>query len=368
MGLPQEDPPSYKPVYVIGAGSSQMAGMPLLTNFMKTARELRYSRSLNIQTSIHFDRVFDYQRELSKSRLVTGTDLDDLETLFSVLDMEWQVAEAKRTSIPRDPLFTLIIQTLKSSAINSAEYSKFITQLARPHNSTFITFNYDLCIERALAGVPLDQPEEGTETRATYGAGEMHFPTITHKQTRQVLKLHGSANWVWCHDCGNVVPFGDYVPTIDSSIGFPHKKKNCEPPLLNLILPPTWNKTNYATAITDIWSKSVQELSLATHIFVIGYSFPRTDVFFKQMFTLAMRSNKTLKQVYIINPDHNLVTELLPKLFDRHFLGRSVKFYPITLGVLSKEFEDYLQRNNVHLEDTKGLEEIMNFIYAKSHE
>jgi hypothetical protein len=119
-----------------------------------------------------------------------------------------------------------------------------------------------------------------------------------------------------------------------------------------VIIPPTWYKYNYLDVITRIWSRAIQEISLSTHLFIIGYSFPRTDVFFEQLLTLGLTSSANLKKVIIINPDAQ-VKELINAVFDTHFLGRSVSFHQLRFEDLSsvmqplveeKDMDDLLKR------------------------
>jgi hypothetical protein len=79
----------FKPVYILGAGASNMVGGPLLKDFIAKAREIRYADYFREEHLIKkFEKVFEYQRELSKTKAFIGSDLDNLENLFSMLDME----------------------------------------------------------------------------------------------------------------------------------------------------------------------------------------------------------------------------------------------------------------------------------------
>ena len=333
-----EDQTDYKPVYIMGAGASMMAGMPLLTDFMKKARELRYGNQLDEHMKSEYSKVFEYQQELFATRQVTSIDLDNLEALFSVIDMDWQTSTSEKIDLHgvREALISIIIKTLQLSYAQSILYSAIIAHLAEPINSSFVTFNYDLCLEQALAE-PFAR-NSPSFARIDYCFDKFYQP-MSYKRTIPVIKLHGSANWIWCPTCEQVHTLPDYTTPGMITQKAPHKgpgiSPQCEGTFLNLILPPTWNKTNYAQTITGLWKRSIQEISLATHLFIIGYSFPRTDVFFEQLLTLAMKNSKNLKYVYIINPDRQMEKKLLPKLFDQHFLNRSVKFYPIRLKDLA---------------------------------
>jgi hypothetical protein len=86
--------PSFKPVYIMGAGASVMEGMPVLNDFMKRARAICYGSELNGESREQFLNVFNYQNALYATRQVTAIDLDNLESLFSVIDMDYQTCPA----------------------------------------------------------------------------------------------------------------------------------------------------------------------------------------------------------------------------------------------------------------------------------
>ena len=47
---------------------------------------------------------------------------------------------------------------------------------------------------------------------------------------------------------------------------------NHKSPSLPMIVPPTWNKSQYHAALSRVWSLAAQELTEAEDIYVIGYS------------------------------------------------------------------------------------------------
>jgi hypothetical protein len=335
------DQPDYKPVYIFGAGTSQMIGGPLLKNFMGRARELRYNDVHKRNESLikAFDNVFNYQAELSKSKTFIGADLDNLESLFSMMDMDWKT-EAIYNSTRyeelcklREDFFSLVIQTLKASIVKSNSnwslYSDIINYLAQPAHSTFITFNYDLAIETVLN----DALENNGYPRYITNYGIDYHNKLNHpSQERLVLKLHGSANWVYCKGCENFFPSRDgyILPSeLANSNDSKYHKDKCKSydKLINVIIPPTWNKLDYTKSITEVWLRSIEEISQATHLFIIGYSFPRTDIFFDQLMGLALRSSKNLKKVIVVNPAKD-VDEILNSFFEKHFRDNRVLFIP----------------------------------------
>jgi hypothetical protein len=64
---------------------------------------------------------------------------------------------------------------------------------------------------------------------------------------------------------------------------------HCGKPALNdpVIVPPTWNKTQYHKEIGGVWTEAAKHLSEAENIFIIGYSLPDTDQFFRYLYSLG---------------------------------------------------------------------------------
>lgn len=80
---------------------------------------------------------------------------------------------------------------------------------------------------------------------------------------------------------------------------------NAEP----VIVPPAWNKADYHQLLSTIWGATARELEEAEYIFIIGYSLPETDAFFRLLYGLGTVGNTPLKKVIVYNPDESGVTE-----------------------------------------------------------
>jgi hypothetical protein len=344
--------PDFKPVYILGAGASKMVGGPLVLDFLTRARELRYSPFLDKQLHEVFDKVFAYQGELKQTKTILGIDLDNLETLFSILDMDYYIESPVKGNHPefntlkdiREAFFTLIIETLRQSVVvneNRQAYIDLITGFLVPEVATVITLNYDLAIESALKAANLE-PYYGTD----------RLQGFLNKDSRRIYKLHGSVNWVACTNCKNFGVLKDYTSPVQSieENAFLHKD-NCKErnKFINVILPPTWQKTGYREEIANVWHNSIHELSLATHIVIIGYSFPRTDVFFDQLLTLGLRTSRNLKKVVIINPDVN-TEKIVHDFFEKHFVDHKVDFIPVKFEFLFEQVTNKRILNQTHLD------------------
>ena len=76
-----------------------------------------------------------------------------------------------------------------------------------------------------------------------------------------------------------------------------------------VIVPPTWNKNSYHGQLSNVWSKAAYEIAEAENIFIIGYSLPETDSFFRYLYALGSESKKRLRNFVVINKDNSGTTE-----------------------------------------------------------
>ncbi len=137
-------------------------------------------------------------------------------------------------------------------------------------------------------------------------------------------KLHGSVNWVQCQKCPVVqsLNLGDFFTryhyawdiaavdktkplrlAIEQALGkLEHCGQACAAEAL--IVPPTWNKSQYHDVIENVWRRAAKEMSEAENIVVIGYSLPPTDQFFQYLFALGCVGRRLLRRFIVCDPDH----------------------------------------------------------------
>ena len=177
-----------------------------------------------------------------------------------------------------------------------------------------ITFNYDIA---------LDYVVEKHGYKIYYGFGD--YPNTFDDGTLPLYKLHGSINWAYCKKCKNIVPsmlidYSQYVYNNAKRIGYRYTdlpigtvvkervhttcKKNVgtfDP--LPVIVPPTWYKSNYYKMLSAVWKQAGKELSEAEYIFIIGYSLPPTDAFFRDLYAIGSVGKAVLKKFWVFNVD-----------------------------------------------------------------
>jgi len=283
----------------------------------------------------------ELQGIFAKARL----DIDNIEVLFGAIEMALltgKLSSRNRKSIRhlRNSIVSLIVRTLERSiefpvrdrrVYPPVPYDEFVRilvearQTARqqhdPHSYTFLTFNYDLALDYALhfKRIPYDY-------------------CLTDEQssdTSPYLKLHGSINWGICPKCRQIVPFNLDEVRFNLFPETPHvyfdlgsqiaSRQHCNMPLdaVPVLVPPTWNKTDYHNKLDKVWKKASAELATAENIFVVGYSLPESDLFFRYLYALGSESHTLIRRFWVFDPDQDhSVEQRFHRLIGAHIENR----------------------------------------------
>jgi hypothetical protein len=193
------------------------------------------------------------------------------------------------------------------------EFAKLLEHIrsksTRPHSVSVITFNYDIAVDLALNNARM---------------GPYYALDETQKRPDFVplLKLHGSLNWAKGTADQGILPLhlANYLgmpaaytlPTDEVEttlpIGSVLRRLFVQQLLIEVeqdpvIVPPTWNKADYHQALTTVWANAAKHLSEAAYIFVIGYSLPSTDSFFRHLYALGSVGTAPLRAFWVCNPE-----------------------------------------------------------------
>lgn len=84
-----------------------------------------------------------------------------------------------------------------------------------------------------------------------------------------------------------------------------------------LIVPPVRNKqyVRYGKIFTSLWQCAEDKLSSCDKLYVIGYSFPQTDLLSRELFCNSLKNNKKLSKIII----WNIYPDPIVKLFIKEF-------------------------------------------------
>ena len=91
-----------------------------------------------------------------------------------------------------------------------------------------------------------------------------------------------------------------------------------------VIVPPAWAKGGQSEVLRPVWSEALKALRQAGRIFIIGYSMPSTDEFFRYLLALALAENEGLDKVLVVN-DSREAQKRFENLFHSQFRMRKLK-------------------------------------------
>ena len=304
-------------VFILGAGASKHAGAPLMVDFLDQTRKL-FAANPSGRYSADIKNVFAAISKLQKVHSKSELDIVNLESVFSVLEMadllsiEPAVPELLQSmkrlitwTLDETVLFQVSDGVLSSRGLAYKEFAKLVKKLHDKGDSCdIITFNYDLAVDVALYAVGLS-PIYGLMKNGVAERGVNLF------------KLHGSVNWNRCPKCTEIVTGHFPNGRIDHSIAemkwstmigyLPNTKPQCcgneFDPGDSVIVPPSWDKSEYRASFVEVWKKAAAGLKNAANIVVCGYSMPATDGFFRYLYALGTVSDQLLERFWVFDPN-----------------------------------------------------------------
>jgi hypothetical protein len=312
-------------VFILGAGASKEAGAPLMADFLDHAERLLAEGRIK-EGADAFKKALKARDLLQAVHSKAELDLVNIESVFSALEMAQIIrklpgADGAAADEALVSLKELIVRTLEHSISlpvanrrvgpppsykDFVELLNFLRSEAQPKQSVAVlTFNYDVALDFTLFWHRLS-PRYFLD-----GSDPGHGIPL--------LKLHGSLNWALCPRCNSVVPwtFEDYFKRFNWPLLMEESEvrlnigsdlnsfEHCGTYVggLPFIVPPTWSKTQHHGSITKVWAQAARELSEAENIYVLGYSLPESDAFFRQLYALGTAGGPPLKRFWIYDPD-----------------------------------------------------------------
>ncbi|MFH0702884.1 MAG: hypothetical protein V2B14_05025 [bacterium] len=258
---------------------------------------------------------------------------NNIEHLFSYLTMDapWKTEKQKHldkalfialTELLTEYLFNLEKREKSGSKQNFDNLAKFIIDNKTP----IITLNYDLLLENLLLNSPSNKDNNNwwilgyrylyknlidINDRMNPGGfvdgGTFGSEKLKEEKTTEILKLHGSINWYYSgYSAIDPVYYVDNLNELDKdSIG----------DLVPYIIPPTLDKNSFYNnnILKLLWSKAHQYLRNAKEIYIIGFSFPMTDLPVRFLFQSALRGREKEVEIFVVNKEIPLSYK---KIFD----------------------------------------------------
>lgn len=299
-------------VFILGAGASYSAGVPLLSDFIEQGQLIFDEMLTNDPDYKYFENVLQTLSSIPNQLRWLRTEAIDIETLLGACEgakhCNWFLGSAYPTNL-EECICRFMSRTIHQTGklqkpIGSAPVSP--TNLVLPHDSylqfgsvlkdiwakgsdteiSFISFNYDLLLDYLLY-------YDGVEV--SYGSGGLgNFMGQTGSPTNpvrnpnakvKIYKPHGSLNWRHCGCPRGPMQALSAVDLIYSlkkdeyRIGRRHLAPcpACGNEPLPVIAPPISTKSLIIRQIPEVWKEAARTLVNATHLVAIGYSMAASD-------------------------------------------------------------------------------------------
>lgn len=321
-------------VFILGAGASRQCGAPLMADFLDIASDLLRSNLVQEKRK-EFECVFAAIGALQVVHSKAQLDLNNIESIFTVLELGKVIQRipgltSEEIDVAIASLKDLIVKTLEVRMKYPVDQGfigvpkpyeafgrllKHLQQDAFPtQTASVISFNYDIAVDMAMC-------REGLGPDYIIEKINGSYPPVP------LLKLHGSLNWatekksraIRPLHLSNYFKYYSYRGFSDSSelrlpigsqlVEYFQKFESTEVDAEPVIVPPSWNKADYHSTLSDVWAAAAHHLSEAEQIFIIGYSLPETDSFFRHLYALGSVGTSPLRRVAVFNPDESGATK-----------------------------------------------------------
>jgi hypothetical protein len=303
------------------------------------------------------EKVTELSRKLRKSLELTDEESMEYRSTIRVYNQLIFLLASIFNEIQNGPL--------------SSTYSLFADELN--HNDIILTFNWDTLLEKVLFYKNLWSPVNGycIEPKAIFDGCWVNPKEYKNKGSGIFyIKLHGSTNWLtpynspdfysgqrfslskyamdklyvfiksageyetynnrywgpyepfsYCYYPPNLPITADVEPgyrlvRITNSFNLPDHGKivyDANDVLsMPLIVPPVRNKqySVYGNIFSTLWNLAEESLNNCDQLYIIGYSFPKTDMAAKEMFKKALEKNTSIDKIIIIDPNPINIKEL----------------------------------------------------------
>lgn len=303
-------------VFILGAGFSKALNpkYPTLKELSKSIEE-QYAR---LTTDEH--KLFDQPTTMiAKYYFLLPKEIrNNIEHVLTYLyaDFPWKthVEQNMDKALYFDILHRISYLFSYQPSNIKPEYKK-LGEYINQKNATCITFNYDLLLEKLLndtftfrvaltdKNIVSDSYKYHYRMPLTTFDAKDYLKTDSYDYP-EILKLHGSINWIYKTN-GNINDLM-FNPTANN-YGIP---EGYSP----FIVPPVTDKTLFYRNphLPQIWQIAKERIKWANNIYIIGYSFPETDLSAKFLIEFAMQKNPiedyNNKKIYLVDlkPNKNI--------------------------------------------------------------
>lgn len=310
-------------VFILGAGFSAPAKLPVMRGFMPAARDRYFQlKAQNNPLAQSFEDLCEFQIECRKSSWILERDWDNIEELYTQAHLQ-QLAKGEKTSKLCDSIRWSIWDIYRRHAEPNLlhPFWKVLNRYKdRGLKPIVITTNYDTLVEVMSQNTPdsknqwhyfypgFTPPWEGKgRIRYEDSSVRVNYPSVP-AQSFAIIKLHGSVNWFETKRPARiladiVVPdprdSREKISGNDFDVEWFESVNTDNARVTPMIVPPMIGKMAVHSVISSQWTAAVEALAEAREVLVIGYSFPSTDVFMARLLTEGLKNNQDLRSFVI---------------------------------------------------------------------
>jgi len=301
-----------KTVFILGAGFSVPSGVPDQSSLLHHAFEIEKSeppKPSTIRTEIRRGSVHNFLNEVFG---ITYKDIPhfSLEDFYTPIhhcisnNIYLKNITTNRLKLVESNLNYLLAKAIDRGHDESKEVyiksfvEKIDNRLKRCRQTdmcSVISMNWDIILDRLafermqISGGCLDYGCHCVDIEKDGGIIPALVAKERGKHLFKLLKLHGSLNWVFCPSCHRLFAHKNEKTGIKAILR-ETKCRVCKSSqksvnLEHSIILPTFRKDLTSFHFQHIWNQAAIELSEATRIVFIGYSFPLADFDFRTLIT-----------------------------------------------------------------------------------
>jgi hypothetical protein len=351
-------------VFIFGAGASKAENAPTTNGLLKAILQ-ELENDGRVCNLVEFLREFFY----AKTDRLDNVVLPTFEEVLSMVDISLSRQEEFSSSLGyerlltiRDSLIYSIAKVLERTLVEGGRLHKlFVKGLfeneleGKAPAISFINLNYDILLDNALFSLFVSHDYDvdycidfrNTVERKPLSPSErrqfLQDPDLWYSPRRgktiNLLKPHGSLNWLYCPNCNTV----KVTKSEKGVLWIWEHQVLCENDHCKqraMIVPPTFEDAYDNPHFTRIYLKADDVLRRASKVFFVGYSLSDADISLKYLFKRALYSpsSRLRPEISVIsyNPSETL-TDRYYRLF-----GRDVEIFSGGFSDLAKNVQSYL--------------------------
>lgn len=308
--------PACSTVFILGAGFSKCAGLPIQEEFSTLLLSNSFSSQIDLAITANLKEFFKYVFGWRD-----GARIPSLEDIFTFIDLSAATGHnlgirytPKLLRALRRMAIHRVFSVLDSEFFYSAEISQLLSlTISRSGFPGFVVLNWDIVLEKHLRQlIPAVMPDYACE--ALDWTDPRTAPVAT--SMLQVCKMHGSSNWVYCENCKALFYDVDEKLSLttkvglikadfrlfnegfdnrafDLALGINPSSRSC--PLCHFMVSShiatfSYRKSFRTHAYASVWHAAEQMLAHADRWIFVGYSLPSADYELKHLLKVAQLS------------------------------------------------------------------------------